>query len=229
MDRTNVTLFGELKDVLIRLSSNMKVHQVIYIVVADIPEVYGMFLRRDWSEQLHGYFATYWSHLWLPVNGHTNKLRINRERYLKYIVTNINDSNEPFVPSVNALEIQDMNTFFGNFVAEVYTIADLNQQYEISICTPVLASKHDVNIVNRCENNEIWSLYFDGSISREGTSAECLLIDPRGNNTFISCRLEFDCTNTIGEYKDLLQGLKKSIDLDVQCLVAFDNSEIVVK
>jgi hypothetical protein len=56
LDRTNVTVVGELKDVLIRLSSNPKVHQVIDIVVVDIPEVYGMFLSRDWSEQLHGYF-----------------------------------------------------------------------------------------------------------------------------------------------------------------------------
>jgi hypothetical protein len=38
LDRTNVTVVGELKDVLIRLSSNLKVHQVIDIVVADIPE-----------------------------------------------------------------------------------------------------------------------------------------------------------------------------------------------
>jgi hypothetical protein len=66
LDITNVTVVGELKDVLIRLSSNPKVHQVIDIVVVDIPEVYGLFFSRDWSEKLHGYFSTDWSHLWLP-------------------------------------------------------------------------------------------------------------------------------------------------------------------
>jgi hypothetical protein len=62
-----------------------------------------MFLRRYWSEKLHGYFSTDWSHLWLSVNGEPNKIRINMECYLKYTVTDLNYSNEPFVPSVNAL------------------------------------------------------------------------------------------------------------------------------
>jgi hypothetical protein len=37
LDRTNVTVFGDLKYVLIRFSSKTKVHQVIDIVVVDIP------------------------------------------------------------------------------------------------------------------------------------------------------------------------------------------------
>jgi ribonuclease HI len=55
------------------------------------------------------------------------------------------------------------------------------------------------------------------------------LIDPKGNKTFISCRLEFYCTNNTVKYEAILQGLKKTIDLDVQCLVVFGDSEIVVK
>jgi hypothetical protein len=47
LDRTDVKVIGELKNVLIILSSNPKVHQVIDIIVVDIPEVYGMFLSRD--------------------------------------------------------------------------------------------------------------------------------------------------------------------------------------
>ena len=37
LDRTNVKVIGELKNVIIRLSSNPKVHQVIDIIVVDIP------------------------------------------------------------------------------------------------------------------------------------------------------------------------------------------------
>jgi hypothetical protein len=47
LDRTKFNLVGEIKDGLIRLSSNLKVHQAIDIVVEYIPEVYGMFLKRD--------------------------------------------------------------------------------------------------------------------------------------------------------------------------------------
>ena len=56
---------GELKDVMIQLASNSKVHQVIDVIVVDIPEAYGLILSRDWSAKLNGYFATDWSHLLL--------------------------------------------------------------------------------------------------------------------------------------------------------------------
>ena len=54
---------GELKDVMIQLASNSKVHQVIDVTVVHIPEAYGLILSRDWSAKLNGYFATDWSHL----------------------------------------------------------------------------------------------------------------------------------------------------------------------
>jgi hypothetical protein len=49
LDRTNVKVIGEIKNVLIRLSSNPKVHQVIDIIFFDITIVYGLFFSRDWS------------------------------------------------------------------------------------------------------------------------------------------------------------------------------------
>ena len=69
LDRSHVKVMGELKDVMIRLASNSKVHQVIDVIVVDIPEAYGLILSRDWSSKLNGYFATEWSHLWLPFKG----------------------------------------------------------------------------------------------------------------------------------------------------------------
>ena len=47
LDRTNVKVIGEMEDVLVRLYSNDKVCQVIDIVVADIPDAYGIVLSRD--------------------------------------------------------------------------------------------------------------------------------------------------------------------------------------
>jgi hypothetical protein len=67
LDRTYVKVKGELKDVLIRLSLDPRVHQTIDIVVVDIPKSYGFLLRRDWSTKLQGYFSTDWSHLWFSI------------------------------------------------------------------------------------------------------------------------------------------------------------------
>ena len=63
LDRSHVKVMGELKDVMIQLSSNLKVHQVNDVIVVDILEAYGVILSRDWSTKLNGYFATDWSHL----------------------------------------------------------------------------------------------------------------------------------------------------------------------
>ena len=76
LDKSHVKLMGELKDVLIHLTSNSKVHQMIDIIVVDIPEAYGVILSRDWFAKLNGYFATDWSHLWLPYKGQPNKINV---------------------------------------------------------------------------------------------------------------------------------------------------------
>ena len=66
LDRSVVKFIGEMKDVFIRLSADPRVCQFIDIMVVDIPEAYGLILSRDWSTELNGYFATDWSHMWLP-------------------------------------------------------------------------------------------------------------------------------------------------------------------
>ena len=94
LDRSHVKVFKELKDVLIRLSSNSKVHQTIDIIVVDIPETYGVILSRDWLTKSNGYFSTNWSHLWLPYKGHPNKIKVDQENYMKHMVTDLNDTNK---------------------------------------------------------------------------------------------------------------------------------------
>ena len=87
MDRTNVKVIGEMEDVLVFLSSNDKVCQVIDIVVADIPDAYGLVLSRNWSAKLNRYFDSDWSHLWLSYKGIPNQIKIFREPHMKYNIT----------------------------------------------------------------------------------------------------------------------------------------------
>ena len=63
----------------------------------------------------------------------------------------------------------------------------------------------------------------------ERSGAGCVLIDPKKNKHFISCRLEFECTDNIAEYEALVQGLRKSIELKVENLKVYGDSEIIVK
>jgi ribonuclease HI len=79
------------------------------------------------------------------------------------------------------------------------------------------------------DETHIWYLYFDGSKSKEGAGAGCVLIDPVGNKTLIACLLEFECTSNTTEYEALLQGLRKALDLKIHNLVVFNFSKIMVR
>ena len=96
-----------MEDVLIRLYSNEKVCQFIDIVVADIPEAYGLVLSQDWSAKLNGYFALDWSHLWLPYKGSPKQIKVLREPHMKHNVTQPEGKNEP------------MNSVLGNYFIEL--------------------------------------------------------------------------------------------------------------
>ena len=63
----------------------------------------------------------------------------------------------------------------------------------------------------------------------EGSGAGCVLIDPKKNKHFISCRLEFEGTNNTVEYEALFHGLRKAIELKVKNLKVYGDSEIIVK
>lgn len=135
LDRMNVKVIGELKDVLIQMVAKPQYTQVIDIVVVDIPEAYGMLLSRDWSTNLNGYFETDQSLLLLPQNGKGDMLRADRERYMKYVVAELNEPNEPimFTNSIlgnHSFDVYAMETCFGEFHAETIEETAINTWLE---------------------------------------------------------------------------------------------------
>ena len=115
-------VIGEIEDVLIRLSANEKVCQYIDIIVVDIPDAYGLVLSRDWSARLDGYFASDWSHLWLPHKGSPNQIKILREPHMQHNVTQLEGKNE-LVNSMLGNHLIDLE--LGNYQAkEASSISD---------------------------------------------------------------------------------------------------------
>ena len=80
-----------------------------------------------------------------------------------------------------------MNIVFGNFMAKLSSITNPKQQSEVTTYTQRTTLPSTPNIV---DDEQIWSLYFDGSKSWDGVGVGCVLIDPIGNKTFIAYRLE---------------------------------------
>jgi hypothetical protein len=122
LDRTYVKVKGELRDVLIRLSSDPRVHQTIDIVVVDIPESYGFLLSRDWSAKLQGYFSTDWSHMWLPYKGKSNQICVNSEAHMKHTVTELEGKNEPISFAHSVLGNYFFETDYGCYEAQTSEI-----------------------------------------------------------------------------------------------------------
>lgn len=87
-------------------------------------------------------------------------------------------------------------------------------------CTKLITPDKKLIDAKIVKNNDdkVWSLYFHGSKSKEGfgVGVGFLLLDPK---MFIACRLEFNCTNNIANYEALIQGLKKTIDINIKTLV----------
>ena len=75
----------------------------------------------------------------------------------------------------------------------------------------------------------IWTLYFDISNCKEGARVGSILMDLKGNKVLMMSHLEFACTKTTTEYKPLLQGLRKVVDLTVKHLNVYGDSNIVFK
>jgi ribonuclease HI len=250
LDRTQVKVMGELKDVMIRIATHPKFVQVIDIIVVDIPEAYGLLLRRDRSEKLNRYFSIDWAHLWLPRKGYKNMIRIDRERYLKHTVIDLETLNEPSSTDFFVLGNYSCDSYFGNFYPLLSDVP-LTQNHEmvfqekllILIEETLFCQEHVLDNSELAEGKEesnrerevdtpcpqCWTLLFDGSKSQEVLGVGCILIDPKGKHHFLSYRLEFECTNNTAEYESLVQGLKKAIDLNVKELKVFKDSEIIIR
>jgi hypothetical protein len=209
-----------------------------------------LLLSRDWSEKLNRYFSIDWAHLWFPFKGHTNMIRIDRERYLKHIVIDLETLNEPSLTDFPVLGNYSRDSDFGNFFP-LSSDVPLTQNSEMTFQENSLMAEKETlfcqeSLLKTTEqiggkeesgrkketdgvHSQVWTLYFYGSKSQEGLGAGCIFIDPKGKQNFLFYRLEFECTNNTAEYEALVQGLKKATDLNAKELKVFKDSEIIVR
>ena len=123
------------------------------------------------------------------------------------------------------------SSVLGNYFRELalrnYQVEELSHESDtqLDILRFPWAGDIDCNIVNLVTNvgndtkhvvleDRFWILYFDGSKTQEGSGACCVLVDLERNKHYLSCRIEFECTNNTA--KSLVQGLKKAIELNVK-------------
>jgi ribonuclease HI len=62
---------------------------------------------------------------------------------------------------------------------------------------------------------ELWTMYFDGSMTKMGVGVGLLFISPLGVHMRYVIRLHFAASNNIAEYEALVTGLRIAIELRV--------------
>ena len=155
-----------------------------------------MLLSRDWLAKLNGHFSTDWSHLLLPQKGKGDMMRVDRERYMKYVVTNLNGPNEPIMFTNSILGNYNFNvcaieTCFGEFHAETNEGTAINTWLEALPRSPTKEPPCNIvddktspvgrNSVDVILDSNFWTLYFNDSNCLEGAGAGSILIDPQEN------------------------------------------------
>lgn len=146
-------------------------------------------------------------------------LRVDRKRYMKYVVTELNGPIEPIMFTNSILgnysfHVCNTKTCFGDFHVETVEETLTHTQLEIPSYNPT----DDLSCIivddrtNFLDSSSIdvaldvifWKLYFDDSNCFEGVGAGSILIDPQGSQHLMANRLDFACTNNIDEYEGLL-------------------------
>ena len=72
-------------------------------------------------------------------------------------------------------------------------------------------------------------MYLDISRNKHGTDAGCLLIHPCSKITYLVIQLAPGYTDTIAEYETLIQGLGKTINMNVKYIEVFGGPQKVIK
>jgi hypothetical protein len=134
-------------------------------------------------------------------------IRIDREIYLKHIFSDLETRNEPSSTNFPVLGNYSCDSDLGNF-ATLSSDVPLTQKFEMTFQVNLLvvaeeiifcqdspsgvADKEDESEkIGRHEEvfnfwSQVWTLYFDGSKSKEGSREGCILIDPKVKQRFLS-------------------------------------------
>ena len=162
---------------------------------------------------------------------------------MKYRVTDLNYLNKLILFSNTILGNFYLDNLFGELEAKIYPFVSSNTQFEVLHSTQIAEPNYTLVYSSNCtlvassSNNScieifdtnLWTLYVDGSRNNVGVGVVYLLIDKHGNRTMLACCLEFEFTNNVSKYEELVQGLKKEMDLNVKCIEVFGDSHVVMK
>ena len=81
-----------------------------------------------------------------------------------------------------------------------------------------IAEWTEVQMPPAAVDQEYWTMFFDGSLTKKGTSAGLVFVSPLSVRMQYAVRLHFPASNNIAEYEALVNGLRIAIELGIHRL-----------
>jgi ribonuclease HI len=91
-----------------------------------------------------------------------------------------------------------------------------------------LAEWVDTQLPTAPIQDELWTMYFDGSLMKTGVGVGLLFISPLGKHVRYMIRLHFPASNNVAEYEALVNGMRIAVELGVWHLDARGDSQLVI-
>ncbi|KAK5793875.1 hypothetical protein PVK06_035042 [Gossypium arboreum] len=73
-----------------------------------------------------------------------------------------------------------------------------------------------------------WKLNFDGASNVVGNGIGAVLVSPNGDHYPFTCKLDFDCTNNMAEYKACIMGIRVAKERKIRTLEVYGDSALVI-
>ena len=106
---------------------------------------------------------------------------------------------------------------------QIQLSADIQQQSESTLV------EEDSN-QGETENSPLWSMYFDGSCTKNNAGASVWITNTENNHIeSISYKFKFQCSNNIAKYESLLLGLHLLKKLEARRINVHGDSELIIR
>ena len=86
----------------------------------------------------------------------------------------------------------------------------------------------DVLVVEKKEEPDWLTMYFDGAINIYGNWAGVVIISPSKKQYPVSIKLQFKCTNNTAEYEACILGLEFVLELKIKKLDVYRDSILII-
>jgi len=160
---------------------------IMDVVVAKVPNNYGMFLSKTWEWKLGGTIQMDMTYATVSFFGGENMILYRGKKFSYKVSYQNNYVNHPIYGVDDDLEC---------------SILTVNEEYKeaLILAYPIVSPHY--------EKNGIWKMHFDGAYSNEGVGVRIVLISPKKYEVHFPYKLEFEATKNLDEYEALILGLE---------------------